>query len=60
MKTGAALSLAGLALTLQSAVLTYVVRIEHRLTRVETLIDPRLARGPIKAPPRTQTTQQGI
>lgn len=46
-----ALSIAGLVLTLQGATLAYVVRIERRLTRLETIDE--LERGRVAAPARS-------
>lgn len=47
MKPGTIIAVAGLLLTLQTATLAYAVRVESRLTRLETIIDlQRPARAP--------------
>jgi hypothetical protein len=49
---------ASIAIAIEGAVLSYVVKIEHRLTRVETLIEPPIARTPFKQPAPTPTQQR--
>lgn len=52
MKPATSLALAGLVLALQSATLSYVVSIERRLTRLETLQE---IRGAQRRPARPAT-----
>lgn len=60
MKPQILIALAGLLISMQGATLAYVVRIEHRITRLETIEEYRRAQPSFPRPPAPVLNSRSI